>query len=128
MMTDTATSMAIDGSTILHRYLATWNAVGDERHRLLDTYWSSQLTYTDPLAEVSGPAELSGLIGAVQGQFAGYVFTALGEPDTHHRQLRFTWGLGPADEEPVVIGFDVVVLDEDGRIRDVRGFLDRVPA
>jgi hypothetical protein len=27
---------------------------------------------------------------------------------------RFTWGLGPADAEPIVVGFDVAVLDEDG--------------
>lgn len=44
------------------------------------------------------------------------------------RQLRFQWGLGPAGEEPVVIGFDVVVLDDDRRIQDVRGFLDQVPS
>ena len=27
----------------------------------------------------------------------------------------------------VVIGFDVMVLDQEGRILDVRGFLDRIP-
>ena len=41
---------------------------------------------------------------------------------------RFTWGLGPADAEPLVVGFDVVVLDDEGRIDTVLGFLDKVPA
>lgn len=48
--------------------------------------------------------------------------------DANHDQARFTWHLGPAGGEPVVIGFDVVVLSEDGRIASVHGFLDKVPA
>ncbi|MDN5749072.1 MAG: hypothetical protein L0H64_11240 [Pseudonocardia sp.] len=36
-------------------------------------------------------------------------------------------GLGPVGGEPIVIGFDVAVLDQGGRIHDVRGFLGRVP-
>ena len=51
-----------------------------------------------------------------------------GPVDANHHQARFTWHLGPASGEPVVIGFDVVVLDGDGRIRSVHGFLDKVPA
>ena len=43
-------------------------------------------------------------------------------------QARFRWGLGPAGQEPVVIGFDLMLVDADQRIRDVRGFLDTVPA
>jgi len=38
------------------------------------------------------------------------------------------WGLGPEQAHPVVIGFDVLVSDEGGRIRQVTGFLDKVPA
>ncbi|MEU0472430.1 hypothetical protein ACFW5S_30570 [Streptomyces olivaceus] len=55
------------------------------------------------------------------------MFTQVGEIDAHHRQVRLRWGLGPEGAEPVVVGFDVLVLDESGRIRDVRGFLDKVP-
>ncbi|RAE73263.1 nuclear transport factor 2 family protein, partial [Burkholderia multivorans] len=43
-------------------------------------------------------------------------------------QVRFRWGLGPEGAEPVIIGFDVIIVDDHGRIEDVRGFLDRVPA
>jgi len=51
-----------------------------------------------------------------------------GPVDAHHQQARFSWGLGPADAEPLIVGFDVVVLDDDGRIDTVLGFLDKVPA
>jgi hypothetical protein len=47
--------------------------------------------------------------------------------DGHHEQARFSWHLGPAGAaEPVVVGFDVAVLDGD-RIGSVYGFLDKVP-
>lgn len=115
-------------NTIVTDYLATWNATGDERKALLGKHFADDVTYTDPLAATSNAAELDAVIGAVQGQFAGMTFTQVGDVDAHHQQVRFQWGLGPAGEEPIVIGFDVVVLDEADRIVDVRGFLDKVPA
>jgi hypothetical protein len=115
-------------SDIVEQYLATWNAEGARREALLAEHWSPQVTYVDPLADVTGTTAVGAMIDAVQAQFPDYVFSQASEADAHHRQLRFTWGLGPQGEEPVVVGFDVVVLDEDGRIQDVRGFLDRVPA
>ncbi|WP_265446355.1 nuclear transport factor 2 family protein [Flexivirga meconopsidis] len=114
--------------TVVNDYLATWNAQGEQRTALLQKAFAQDVTYTDPLAETTGRAELDAVIDAVQRQFAGMTFTPIGEPDRHHSQVRFQWGLGPAGAEPVVIGFDVVVLDGDGRVADVRGFLDKVPS
>jgi hypothetical protein len=114
-------------SDIVEQYLATWNAEGTEREALLAEHWSPRATYVDPLAEVTGTTAVGAMIDAVHAQFPDFVFSQASDADAHHRQLRFTWGLGPEGEEPVVVGFDVVVLGEDGRIQDVRGFLDRVP-
>lgn len=113
---------------VVAQYLATWNATGAERARLLAEHWSPEATYTDPLAEVSGHEGIAAVVDGVQAQFPGAVFTQVGAADGHHRQVRFRWGLGPEGAEPLVIGFDVVVLDASGRIQDVRGFLDQVPA
>ncbi|MEU2772174.1 nuclear transport factor 2 family protein [Streptomyces sp. NPDC007162] len=113
---------------IVEQYLATWNATGEERAALLSEHWSSEATYTDPLAEVRGHEGIAAVVDGVQAQFPGFVFTQVGEADAHHRQVRFQWGLGPEGAEPLVIGFDVLVLDESGRIQDVHGFLDKVPA
>ena len=63
-----------------------------------------------------------------KGQFPGLVFTLAGPVDAHHDLARFTWHLGPQGEEALVVGFDVMVLGDDGRIRHVHGFLDKVPA
>lgn len=114
---------------VMNRYLATWNAPdSDERDRLLAEHWSPDVRYVDPLADVAGRDAMRSVIGEARRQFPAWVFSPVGDADGHHRQLRFTWGLGPDGDEPVVVGFDVVVLDESGRIHDVRGFLDKAPA
>lgn len=112
---------------VVDGYLATWNSPPEERDELLAEHFSPRLTYTDPMAQVSGYDGLTSLIDGIQAQFPGMVFSSVGAPDAHHDQVRFQWGLGPADGPPVVIGFDVAVVDADGRIQDVRGFLDKVP-
>ncbi len=114
---------------IIKRYLDAWNeADAASRRALVGELWAADGSYTDPLADVHGPDAIAGLIGAAQQQFAGLVFTLGGPVDANHNQARFTWHLGPDGGEPIVIGFDVVVLDEDGRIASVHGFLDKVPA
>ena len=113
---------------IVEKYLAAWNETDPAKRRsLVDSVWAEDGRYTDPLGDARGRAEIDGLIGAVQQQFPGFVFTLGGTVDAHHEQARFSWHLGPADAaEPVVIGFDVAVLDGD-RIGSVYGFLDKVP-
>lgn len=114
---------------IVQRYIAGWNETDPERRRkLLDELWDDQGSYIDPLAEAHGRDAIDAVIAAAQSQFPGFVFTLNGPVDGHHRQARFTWGLGPADAAPVVIGFDVAVATEDGRLQLVLGFLDEVPA
>ena len=114
---------------IVEKYLAAWNETDPAKRRaLVDEVWAPDGRYTDPLADARGRAEIDGLIGAVQAQFPGFVFTLGGTVDSHHDQARFTWHLGPAGAaDPVVIGFDVAVLDGD-RIGSVYGFLDKVPS
>lgn len=112
----------------MERYLACWNETdASARQDLLAQGWSTDAIYVDPLAEAIGIEAIDATVAAVQSQFPGFVFTAVGSADEHHNQARFHWGLGPAGAEPLVIGFDVVVTDEIGRITQVRGFLDKVP-
>ncbi len=113
---------------VIARYLACWNETDPAaRRKLIGETWAEDASYTDPLAEARGRDAIDATIAAVQGQFPGFVFTLAGPVDAHHRQARFTWGLGPDGTEPLVIGFDVAVTDDDGKIRAVLGFLDKVP-
>jgi hypothetical protein len=111
------------------RYLRCWNETDPvARQRLLAEGWAEDAGYTDPLVEANGVNQIDATIAAVQAQFPGFIFTQVGEVDAHHQQARFSWGLGPVDAEPVIIGSDVVVTDADGRIATVLGFLDKVPS
>jgi SnoaL-like domain len=113
--------------TIVQRYIDTWNATDATRRRaLVGETFTDDAVYTDPLASVSGHAGIEQLIAGAQAQFAGHQFSLASGVDAHHDQVRFTWQLGPEGADPPVVGFDVAVL-EDGRIRAVYGFLDKVP-
>lgn len=113
---------------VIARYLACWNETDpDARRKLIDEVWTIDAEYTDPLVQAHGFDQIDATIGAVQQQFPGLVFSLAGPIDAHHRQARFTWGLGREGAEPLVIGFDVAVTDDDSRIRTVLGFLDKVP-
>jgi hypothetical protein len=113
---------------LVERYLAVWNETDPAaRRRRIDELFAADARYTDPLAEVTGRAAFDAAVGTVQARFPGLVFT-LGPVDTHHRLARFSWQLGPAGGEPLVIGFDVAVVGADGLIHQVLGFLDKVPA
>jgi hypothetical protein len=116
-------------SDLMERYVACWNETDAQTRRtLLALTWAEDASYVDPLADVAGLDGIDAVIAAVQQQFPGFVFSPVAAIDEHHSQARFQWGLGPAGAEPVVIGFDVVVTGEDGRIASVYGFLDKVPA
>ena len=113
---------------VIERYIASWNQTDPQlRRKLIDEVWAQDATYVDPVAEAHGRDAIDATVAAVQAQFPGLAFTLLDSVDTHHRQARFTWGLGPAGAEPLVIGFDVAVADGDGQLTSVLGFLDKVP-
>jgi hypothetical protein len=113
----------------IERYIASWNQTDPQARRsLIGELWAEDASYIDPLAEAHGRDQIDGVIAAVQTQFPGLTFTLAGPVDTHHRQARFTWNLGPAGQEPLVVGFDVATADETGRLTTVLGFLDKVPA
>lgn len=118
-----------DIDNLVTLYLQTWNETDARTRRgAIGELWAEDGTYTDPMGVAEGPDAIDATIAAVQGQFAGLVFSLGGPVDAHHNIARFTWNLGPVGGEALVVGFDVAVLNEDGRIGKVHGFLDKVPA
>ena len=112
-------------SELVASYLETWNETDPAaRRKAIDGLWAPDGVYTDPIATAEGRDQIDATIPAVQGQFPGLAFTLAGPVDAHHNIARFTWNLG----DELVVGFDVLVLDADGQISKVYGFLDKVPA
>ncbi|MEU5048790.1 nuclear transport factor 2 family protein [Streptomyces sp. NPDC021096] len=114
----------------VNRYFEAWNAVDAEaRGKAVAAAWSEDGSYTDPLADVRGHEQVGAVIAAAREQFPGFEFRLSGVVDGHHDTARFSWELvSVADGAAPVAGSDVITLAEDGRIRSVLGFLDRVPA
>lgn len=123
----TTSTISTNAAIIALSYLDTWNAADPQQRRaLLESAWSEEPRYVDPMMSGAGREQIDGLISAVQNRFPEWKFSLLGTPDLHGSYLRFSWSLGPAGADGPVKGTDFVVL-EDGRIKDVTGFLDQIP-
>jgi hypothetical protein len=114
----------------VERYFAAWNETDPARRReLIARTWTEDGTYVDPLVAAAGHDAIDATIAAAQVQFPGFVFRLAGPIDAHHNLARFTWELAPRDgADALVVGSDVAVLDGEGRMTAVHGFLDKVPA
>lgn len=114
---------------LAQRYIDAWNETNPTNCRAaVGRLFSSDASYVDPMAVAEGPEAIAATIAAVQDRFPEFVFRLVGAVDAHHDQARFSWELGPADQEAPIVGFDVVLTDGAGRIQKVLGFLDKVPA
>ena len=117
---------------VVDRYIAVWNEQdAGARSRAVAELWTEDGTYTDPLAAAEGHEAIEAVIAGAREQFPGHVFKLIGDIDAHHDIVRFGCELVPeggGDEESVVVGFDVAVVAGDGCLRNVYGFLDKVPA
>jgi hypothetical protein len=119
-----------DVMPVIDRYIAIWNETDPIRRReLIARTWTEDARYVDPLVAADGRDAIDDAVTDAQAQFPGFVFRLAGPVDTHHNLARFTWELAPAPEaEALVVGFDVAVLADDGRLHQVHGFLNKVPA
>jgi hypothetical protein len=114
---------------VVDRYIAVWNEPdADARRRAVAELWTEDGTYTDPLAAAEGHEAIEAVIAGTREQFPGHVFKLFGDIDAHHGVVRFGWELVPeGGDESVVVGFDVAVATSNGSLRNVYGFLDKVP-
>ena len=116
-----------NAAEIADRYIALWNERdGGVRQSLLARHWAGDATYVDPMMSGRGTAEIDRLIGGVQTRFPHFAFRLTGKPDGYGDHVRFSWALGPEDDDAPIEGTDFLVIRE-GRIQSVSGFLDRVP-
>jgi hypothetical protein len=117
-----------DAAIIANRYIDLWNETDPQRRRtLLAELWNETGTYLDPLMQGQGHDQIDALIAGVHGQFPGFRFALLGQPDGYGNQIRFSWQLGPEGSGGPIKGTDFATL-ENRRLASVTGFLDQVPA
>ncbi len=119
-----------DVNTIVDEYLSIWNETdGAARRSKIEKVWAADGVYTDPLTSVSGRDGFDQVVAGAQEQFKGLTFSRGETYDENHNIARFTWHLAPdAGDEPLAIGFDVAVVDDNGQITGIYGFIDKMPA
>jgi hypothetical protein len=116
-----------DVKKVASRYIELWNERAAHRRReMLETDWTSDAKYIDPLMSGDGHHGVDALIAGVQQRFPDFRFSLIGEPNGYGDHVRFSWGLGPDGADSPIKGTDFAVL-ADGRIRSITGFLDQVP-
>ena len=117
-----------DPTDIAARYVACWNERDPARRRaLVAALWAEGATYRDPMMAAEGHDAIAALIEGVQARFPAFRFAPAGRADGFAEVVRFAWTLGPERGEAPIAGTDIALLDVEGRLRAVTGFLDRVP-
>ncbi|NEB92033.1 hypothetical protein [Streptomyces bauhiniae] len=106
---------------LLDRYVAVWNEPDPAvRRAAVAALWTPDGLQHTQTRRFQGTEDLVARVTEAHDQFVagqGLRFRAGGEPVGHHGALAFNWLMTPGDSENVLaVGFDVVLLDEDGRI------------
>jgi hypothetical protein len=84
----------INVETIAKGYIASWNEPDAARRRcLIDSLWTENARYVDPMMQADGQDGIAALIGGVHTKFPGYRFALTGRPDGHGSYLRFPGAL-----------------------------------
>jgi len=115
-------------NAVVDTYIASWNE-GDEARRraLVARALADDARYLDPLMTGEGTDGIAAMIGAAQAQFPGHRFELSFGPDAHNDVVRFAWQLVGKDG-PVAGGTDFATVADDGRLRNVTGFLETAHA
>ena len=118
-----------DLTTTIDTYLTAWSEQDpDVRAELVGRVWADDGRLVDPPMAATGHAEISGLHGALQQQFAGHTFRRASAIDAHHDHLRFAWELVGPNGTVALRGMDVGEVGEDGRLRRITGFFGELEA
>ena len=115
-----------DVTAVVDGYIAMFNETDGERRRsLIARTWTEDGTYLDPLMSGEGADGIDAMVAGVQQAYPGHRFELTVGPDAHHDRVRFTWQLhGPNGAGPIATGVDFGRLAEDGRLREIIGFLE----
>jgi hypothetical protein len=113
---------------LIDRYFDAWNETdGARRRELIAATWTADADYRDPLLAGEGHDGIDAMIRAVHERFPQHTFRRTTEVDGFANRLRFSWELITPAGDALVKGSDFGVLDAQGRLQAVTGFLDQVP-
>ena len=118
-----------DLSELAQRYIAMWNEPDADRRRIdIEALWAADSAHYTDSREAHGYEALAERIGRAYEQWVApgqYVFRAVDNANGHHNTVRFNWEMVTTDSAQVVsVGFDFLLLDDEGRISVDYQFID----
>lgn len=117
-----------DYNAIAEAYVAAWNEADPARRgHLVQSAFTADVSYRDPIMQGDGHSGIEQLIAGVQQRFPGFHFVLKGIASGFAENIRFSWTFGPVNAEAPIEGTDFAVI-MDGKLARVTGFLDKVPA
>ena len=123
-----ATVTDVTSTQIVDRYIESMNETdAAARRALIASAWTEDCSFVDPLARGEGHAGIEAIIAGIQTQFPGLRVRRVGDVDSHHDRLRFSWEFAPEGGDPLAGGVDFAILRDD-RLHNVTGFLDFSPS
>jgi hypothetical protein len=118
---------------LVDRYVAMWTEPdADRRRQGIVVLWAEDGAHFTPTLEARGYQAREARVAGVYEKWVkagGFVFRSSNNGEAHHNAVRFTWEMVPAaGGAAAAVGFDFLVLGDDGRIRLDYQFLDRPPS
>lgn len=121
-------TQTIDQTTVVDRYFAAWNERdASARADAVANAFTDDARYCDPLADVTGHADIASMMGALQEQHAGLSLRVSSAIDAHHDLLRFGWEAVDASGNVTIAGIDIATVSPDGRVSSLHGFFGETP-
>ena len=115
-------------TALIDRYFDAWNETDTQRRRqLIAAIWANDAAYVDPLLSGAGHEGIDAMIRAVHERFPRHTFRRTTAVDSFSDRLRFSWELATPEGISIVKGSDFGVVDGNGRLQSVTGFLDSAP-
>lgn len=106
----------------LDHMLAAWNERDPAKVRgHLDLALREDVHFVDPSVDIEGIDAFEANVHHVHGQIPGATYGRTSDVDAHHDHYRYHWEIR-LDDEQLLEGFDVAVLDAQGRVEKVIGF------
>lgn len=108
--------------------LAAWNERDVERVRgHLERALAPNVVFCDPQNLTTGLDEFEAMVREFRATLPEAVCARSSGVDSHHHLYRYHWTVSVGDEV-LVPGFDVVAVNDDGKVERVDGFFGDVPA
>ena len=123
----------IKPAELVDRYVAVWNEPDAAlRRESIAALWAQDGAHFTPTLEACGYEALDARVTGAYEKWVkagGFVFRSSGTAEAHHNGVWFNWEMvSAAGGAAAAVGFDFLVLGDDGRIRLDYQFLDRPPA